>query len=257
MVPSFFICHGSPDLILENNDYTNFLEKLGKKVKPKAIIMFTAHWESNILSISYNDGTYDMIYDFGGFPKELYAARYPAKGSIEIAAKLQERLEGHGIEVEKNTDRGLDHGSWVVLKLMYPNADIPVVQVSINPNLPPEKQYEIGQSIRDFGEEDIMVIGSGGTVHNLHSIKWGESICNPEAWALELDDWLINKIQNKDMASIFEYRKLAPYAKLAAPTEDHIAPLFIAMGSRQDENTPKLLQRSYAFGTLSHICIEF
>lgn len=255
MISSLFVCHGGPTLAVESNEYTDFLKSIGKQIKPKAIVIFTAHWEEETTTISYMDDTYDMIYDFYGFQKELYSIKYPAKGSKEVASKLQAMLKDNNIQSNLDPKRGLDHGSWVMLHLMYPEADIPVVQVSVNPKLPMDKQYEIGKAIRSLGEEDILVIGSGATVHNLASIKWGAK--DTEEWALEFDNWLIDKVEKKDLEALFGYRQSAPFSKRAVPSEEHIVPMFIAMGSGQEKNVPKLLHRSYEFGTLSYICFEF
>lgn len=159
-----------------------------------------------------------------------------------------------GIESRLDKNRGLDHGAWDVLYLMYPNADIPVVQVSLNPQLSMKKQYEIGRAIKDLGKEDILVIGSGSTVHNLATVNWNSE--KAEEWAVEFDGWLIEKVENNDKEALFNYRQLAPHAKRAVPREEHIAPLFIAMGSGNKDKA-KLLHQSYAYGTLSYICFEF
>ena len=254
MVPSIFLCHGGPTLVIENNEYTDFLKNLGKNLNPKAIVIFTAHWEEETTTISSIDDTYDMIYDFYGFPKELYSLKYPAKGSVDIASKLQSMLRNNGVESKLDLNRGLDHGAWDVLYLMYPKADIPVVQVSINPELRMEKQYELGMAIKDLGKEDILVIGSGSTVHNLAAINWNAE--KTEEWAVEFDNWIIEKVENNDTEALFNYRQLAPYSSRAIPREEHIAPMFIAMGSG-NKDKPKLLHQSYEFGTLSYICFEF
>ena len=175
MINSLFICHGGPTLVVEKNEYTDFLKELGKKIKPKAIVVFTAHWENDITTISSIDESYEMIYDFYGFPKELYSVKYGAKGSTEVALRLQSMLKTHEIESRLDTKRGLDHGAWDILYLMYPKADIPVVQVSVNPELPLDKQYKLGEAIRELGQEDILVIGSGSTVHNLATVNWNVS----------------------------------------------------------------------------------
>lgn len=255
MISSLFVCHGGPNILLENNEYTSFLKDLGKRIKPKAIVIFTAHWEEEITTISAIDTTYNMIYDFYGFPRELYDIKYPAKGSVEIASKLQAMLQNNKIESKLDIKRGLDHGSWVMLKMMYPEANIPVVQVSVNPNLAMEKQYKIGEAIKSLGKDDILVIGSGATVHNLATIKWEDT--KPEAWAVEFDNWLVDKVEKNDIKALCSYQQLAPYAKEAVPREEHIVPLFIAMGSGGNKNMPKLLHRSYEYGTLSYICFEF
>lgn len=252
---SLFVCHGGPTLAIEENDYTNFLKDLAKEIKPKAIVIFTAHFESEITTISSIENTYDMIYDFYGFPEELYSIKYNAKGSPEIADKIENLLEVKGIRSKLDKTRGLDHGSWDILKIMYPEANIPVVQVSINPFLPMESQYEIGKALRELEKEDILIIGSGSTVHNLRTVDWQAK--ETKSWAIEFDSWLIENVEQNNLKNLFNYQKLAPNAKMAIPREEHIAPLFIAMGSGKEGKLPKLLHRSYAYGTLSYICFQF
>lgn len=254
MIKPLFLCHGGPTLAVEKNEYTDFLKELGKKEKPKAIVIFTAHWENQTTTISAIDSKYDMIYDFYGFPRELYSLQYGAKGSTEVALKVQNLLKSSNIDSYLDTKRGLDHGAWDVLYLMYPEADIPVVQVSVNPFLSMEEEYKIGEAIKSLGEEDILVIGSGSTVHNLRTLT--DEGDNPVSWAEQFDNWLIEKLESNDKKALFSYRNLAPYAKNAVPREEHIVPLFIAMGSGLSDS-PKLLHKSYELGTLSLICIQF
>lgn len=254
MISSIFVCHGGPTLVVEKNEYTEFLKDYGKKLNPKAVVIFTAHWENEITTISSIDDTYKMIYDFSGFPTELYTVKYPAKGSVEVAEKLKSMLMNNGIESKLDVKRGLDHGAWDVLYLMFPEANIPVVQVSVNPYLAMEKQYEIGKALRELGKEDILVIGSGSTVHNLATIDWNSN--KAEDWAVEFDNWLIEKVENNDKEALFNYRQKAPHAIRAIPREEHIVPMFIAMGSGNKEK-PKMLHQSYVYGTLSYICFEF
>jgi 4,5-DOPA dioxygenase extradiol len=254
MIKSLFLCHGGPTLAIETNEYTSFLKELGERIKPKAIVVFTAHWESEVTTISSTDDAYEMIYDFYGFPKELYSLKYGALGSTKLASKLQALLKANDIESQLNTTRGLDHGVWDILYLMYPEANVPVVQVSVNPFMSMDKQYKLGEAIKSLSQEDILVIGSGSTVHNLGTVNWNAT--EPVKWAVEFDSWLIEKIENNEKEALFEYRGEAPYAKAAIPREEHIVPLFIAMGSGQSDNA-RLLHRSYAYGTLSYICLEF
>lgn len=255
MIHSLFVCHGGPTLAIEENEYTSFLKELGRNIKPKAIVIFTAHFESKVTTISAIDNTYDMIYDFYGFPNELYSIKYNAKGSTEIANKIKNMLKQNEIDSKLDTERGLDHGSWVILHIMYPEANIPVVQISVDPFLPMEKQYEIGKAIRELGKEDVLVIGSGSTVHNLRTINWEAK--EVESFALDFDNWLIENVEDKNLKNLYNYQKLAPMAKLAVPREEHIIPMFITMGSGQAGNKPKLLHRSYEYGTLSYICFQF
>ncbi|WP_163860134.1 DODA-type extradiol aromatic ring-opening family dioxygenase [Paenibacillus elgii] len=253
MIPALFLAHGSPMLAIEQTPYTDFLAKLGEQYKPRAIVIFTAHWESETLTISSTDDVYDTIYDFGGFPDELYQVKYPARGSKAIAAMLEQKLTANGIDVRTDSVRGLDHGSWTLLHRMYPKADIPVVQVSVNPYLDPERQYRIGEAIRGLGREGILVIGSGVTVHNLRMLNWGQK--TPEPWAVSFDDWLLEKLQSGDLNALFQYAEQAPYARQAVPRAEHFVPLFIAMGS--GEGQAQVIHRSYDLGTLSYMCLQF
>ncbi|WP_438448772.1 DODA-type extradiol aromatic ring-opening family dioxygenase [Gorillibacterium sp. sgz5001074] len=257
MISPLFIAHGSPMMAVEHNEVTRFLEELGRHVRPKAIVIFTAHWEEETLSVSSPDGAFDTIYDFGGFPPELYAIRYPAPGDPALAARVAELLKGKGIEVRMK-DRGLDHGSWVPLSRMYPEADIPVVQLSVNPHLAPEEQYRIGEALRELGQEDILVMGSGVTVHNLRKVRWGMPRDSaPEAWAVAFDDWLIGKLEERNWKDLFRYEELAPHAKDAVPREEHFVPLFLAAGSAQPEGRTEVIHRSYEMGTLSYLSLSF
>lgn len=253
MVPSLFLAHGSPMIAIENNSYTEYLGKLGQQIKPKAIVIFTAHWESPILTVSYRDDVYETIYDFGGFPPELFAVKYPAKGSKHVASIVMERFEKNGIAVKTDSTRGLDHGSWTLLHRLYPKADIPVVQVSVNPALSPQEQFKIGEALRGLGKEDILIICSGALVHNLRLLRWGQTSVEP--WAVEFDDWIIDKVENKDKDALFQYMSLAPHARLAVPREEHFVPFFIAMGSGESQG--KVLHRFYDHGNLSYLSFAF
>lgn len=257
MIPAMFLAHGSPMTAVENTPFTRFLEELGRKVKPKAIVLFTAHWESEVLTISSHDDVYDTIYDFGGFPPELYAIKYRARGSSIVASELARRFGEAGIQVRLDATRGLDHGAWTMLHRMYPQPDIPVVQVSVNPFLPMNEQYRIGEALRGLDEQDILVIGSGVTVHNLRRVNFDDRFGEPESWAYEFDEWLIEHIRTGDLDSLFRVMELAPHARLAVPRPEHFVPLFIAMGSGNPDRKPEILHRSYEFGTLSYLSLQF
>jgi 4,5-DOPA dioxygenase extradiol len=252
---SLFLAHGSPMNAIEDKEYTRFLEQYGKTLQPKAIVIFTAHWESEVLTISASDQTYETIYDFYGFPEELYQIKYPVKGSSDLANRLADRFSQQGIAVKMDMSRGLDHGSWTLLRRLFPNADIPVVQISVHPFLHPEDQFEIGKALRGLGNEDVLVIGSGVTVHNLRMVKWGQT--TPEDWAVEFDDWLIEKMEKQDLASLFNYEELAPHTRMAVPRPEHFVPLYIAMGAADSLEGAVVIFRNYEFGTLSNICFQF
>ncbi len=243
-------------LAIEQSPYADFLEAFAPKLgKPKAIVIFTAHWETEMTTISSSDDVYETIYDFGGFPDELYQVTYPARGSSVVAGLVADRLAAAGLPFERDTERGLDHGSWTLLRRMYPDADVPVVQLSVNPYLPPERQFAIGAALRGLGEQGILVIGSGVTVHNLRAVKWGQQ--TPEPWAVAFDDWLLEKTMDRNMEELFEYERLAPMARLAVPRAEHFVPYYIAFGSADEDRTPAIIHRSYVFGTLSNLSMQF
>ncbi len=258
MMPSYFIAHGSPMLAIENNEYTEFVKLLGNTIpKPKAIVLFSAHWESNVQKVS-NLKQYQTIHDFYGFPEELFRIEYPAKGDHKIARDIEDFLKKQGISYAFDTERGLDHGAWVVLKMLYPNAEIPVISMSVSPKLAPQEQYNIGKSLSELRDKDILIIASGGTVHNLGAVKFRDE-GTVDQWALEFDQWLEKHMNQWDLASLFNYASSAPNGQLAVPPNgnEHFIPIFYAMGAADNSRTAKLLHRSYRYGNLSHSIWQF
>ncbi|KKB38018.1 dioxygenase family protein [Bacillus thermotolerans] len=259
MMPAFFIAHGAPLLAIEENEYTQFLTELGKTWrKPRAIILFSAHWTSKEQQVSDVE-EYSTIYDFGGFPEALYRIQYPAKGNHKLAEEIGALLSKEGISYKVDTSRGLDHGAWVILRKLYPEADIPVISMSVNPLLTPEEQYKIGQSLSALRKEEVMIIGSGGTVHNLAAVNMMKDNGTADEWALGFDEWLARRVNSWDLDSLFQYDSLAPLASYAVPPygNEHFIPLFYAMGAADDERTAALLHRSYRYGNLSHSVWQF
>ncbi|HEX7058072.1 MAG TPA: class III extradiol ring-cleavage dioxygenase [Bacilli bacterium] len=257
MLPSFFLAHGAPLLAVQNNEYTDFLRELPRHLpRPRAIVLFSAHWLADEQRIGGAD-TYETIHDFSGFPDELYDIKYPAKGSMETAAEVLALLEKEGVSCRIDKERGLDHGAWVVLKLLYPQADIPVVAMSVNPRLVPEEHYRIGRALSSLRQKDVLIIGSGGTVHNFRKISWNRK--TPDEWALEFDSWLNDHLQQWDLPALFEYEKWAPYATDAVPPQgnEHFIPLLYAMGAAADVKQAWLMYRGYAYGSLSLCCWRF
>lgn len=255
MMPSYFFAHGAPSIVLEDNAYTKLLKEFKDHMpKPKAIVLFSAHWEESVQPIGAA-ATYDTIYDFGGFQDELYQMTYPAKSDRALADQIQNLFTAHGIESVRNETRGLDHGAWAVLKLLYPEADIPVVAMSVNRDLPNEQQYEIGKALAALREQDVLIIASGGTVHNLRRLNWNSEDVN--GWAEQFDHWIQEKLEAWDTAALFQYDELAPYAEMAVPTSEHFIPLFIAMGAGDPGRNAQLLHRSYQYGNLSLSCWQF
>lgn len=249
MLPSLFVAHGAPTLAIEQNEYVDFLRSLASSLpKPQAIVIFSAHWESGVQLVS--DVTqYDTIYDFYGFPDELYRKTYPAKGDPSLAKEIVGLFQAKGIKAELDTKRGLDHGAWVPLELLYPAVDIPVVALSVNPMLSAKEQYQIGKALASLREKDVLVIGSGGTVHNLRRLNWGTS--SVDEWAKQFDEWLGEHFMKWDTEELFAYETKAPYTREAVPTPEHFIPILLAMGAADDQRVAKRLHQSYQLGSLS------
>ncbi|OPA76356.1 dioxygenase [Paenibacillus selenitireducens] len=256
MMPSFFVAHGAPSLVLEEHAYTSFLKNLASTLpsKPKAIVIFSAHWEQSQQTISAVD-THGTIYDFSGFQEELYQITYPAKGERTLSETIKALFASHGIDSVLDEQRGLDHGAWAVLKLIYPEADIPVVALSVNRYLSNEQQYQIGAALASLREQGVLIVGSGGTVHNLRQVNWRTQ--EVDDWAEAFDQWIQEKVEAWDIEALMNYKDLAPYAQAAVPTNEHFIPLFLAMGSGDLHREAKLLHRSYQYGNLSLSCWQF
>lgn len=260
MMPSLFISHGAPLLAIENNIYTQALNNLPGLLprRPRAIVMFSAHWESPVQEVGAMD-TFPTIHDFGGFPRELYEIQYPAKGDMEIAMETVELLQAAGVPVSMNNQRGLDHGHWVVLRMIYPNADIPVVALSVNPQLSVEQQYAIGKALSPLRSKDVLIIGSGSTIHNFSYLDMRETSGNAFEWAVQFEEWLKEQLSEWNVTDLAGYRVLAPHAQKAVPVNgsEHFVPLIYAMGAADDVRSAKRLHMSFRYGSLSHTIWQF
>lgn len=250
MLSSIFVGHGAPSLIFEDNEYVEAIKNYSSTIqKPDAIVIFSAHFEEEIQTISVVE-KYDTIYDFYGFEEELYKIKYPAKGDPKLAKQIALLLNSYDIETRFDNKRGLDHGAWSVLKLMYPNCDIPVVSMSINAYLTPQAQYNIGKALIPLKDKNILLIMSGGIVHNLGKVQMGSGN-DVDEWATKFDNWIIDKIEKWDTKSLFDYMKLAPNASIAVPRDEHFLLLLIAMGSGALKKNPKLLKSCIQYKNLS------
>ncbi|RFU66406.1 dioxygenase [Peribacillus saganii] len=249
MMPSLFLAHGAPSLVIENNSYTEFLKNLAANMdQPKAIVIFSSHWESCSLSVTAVQN-HSTIHDFAGFPDSLYEITYPAKGDLDISDHLLTLFAKSGYLAELKNDRSLDHGVWVPLSIMYPDASIPVVSISVNPALSNQAQYKIGKAVKSLKRQNVLVIGSGGIVHNPEQFIVGMEVA--EGWAVTFEHWIEEKLLKRDMESLLNFEEIAPFASLAVPTKEHFAPLLIAMGAGNHKRKPELLHRSFQYGNLS------
>jgi 4,5-DOPA dioxygenase extradiol len=231
-LPTLFISHGSPMLLLGDGKARRFLMELGNRLpRPQAILVVSAHWENaHKPAVSYTAKP-ETIHDFGGFPQELYEKQYPVSGSPELAAKAQALLEKGGFGVARYGQRGLDHGAWVPLSLMYPEADIPVTQVSLIENAPPATHEKMGRALSALRDEDVLIIGSGSLTHNLYEFR-GQTVDAPvQEWVSEFTGWMETRLNENRRDDILSYRSRAPSGKRNHPTEEHLSPLFVALGA--------------------------
>jgi 4,5-DOPA dioxygenase extradiol len=231
MFPSLFISHGSPMLALEPGASGPALERMAAELpRPRAIMIMSAHWESDELLVNGNPAP-ETWHDFGGFPPALFAVQYPAKGLPDLSGHVVELLAASGLPARIETTRPLDHGVWVPLSLMYPQADIPVVQVSLPSRLGPAFQSRVGKALARLREEQVLVIGSGSITHNLRELDWHAGPESVEPWAKAFRDWMIEKLSADDEEALHDYRRQAPNAARNHPSDEHLLPLYFARGA--------------------------
>ncbi|NTZ74334.1 dioxygenase [Pseudomonas protegens] len=231
MLPSLFISHGSPMLALEPGASGPALARLAAELpRPRAILVVSAHWESSDLRVSCNPHP-ETWHDFGGFPAALFAVQYPAPGDPELAAQVVGLLQAEGLPAQLDSQRPFDHGTWVPLSLMYPQADIPVVQLSLPSRLGPALQTRIGHALAGLREQGVLLIGSGSITHNLRDLDWHAGPESVEPWAKAFRDWMIDKLAADDQAALHDYRQQAPNAVRSHPSDEHLLPLYFARGA--------------------------
>ena len=231
MLPSLFISHGSPMLALEPGDSGPALALLAAQLpRPKAIVIVSAHWESNELLVSANPQPRTW-HDFGGFPPALYEVQYPAPGDPQLAAQVAGMLDAVHLPARLDNQRLSDHGVWVPLSLMHPEADIPVVQVSLPSRQGPALQTQVGRALASLRQQDVLLIGSGSITHNLRDLDWNAGPESIEPWAKAFRDWIVEKLAANDEAALHDYRRQAPNAVRSHPSDEHLLPLYFARGA--------------------------
>jgi 4,5-DOPA dioxygenase extradiol len=251
-----FVSHGAPTLALDAGRGKELRAWAESLERPRAILVVSAHWEAPVLTRG-TTSTKPLVYDFSGFPDELFRVRYDAPGAPDVADRLQGLLERGGEKFDRDPSRGLDHGVWVPLVHMYPAADIPVLQLSLVRGASPAKLFALGQKLAPLRDEGVLVMGSGGTVHNLRELDPSPAPATPY-WANEFDAWLANTLAEGDTDSLLEYRARAPEAQRAHPTPEHINPLFVAAGAASmGEHAVGFPIRGFDFGSLSRRCVQF
>ncbi|MCK3828448.1 MULTISPECIES: class III extradiol ring-cleavage dioxygenase [Pseudomonas] len=234
MFPSLFISHGSPMLALQPGASGPALQALAAALpRPKAIVVVSAHWESHELLVS-GSAAPETWHDFGGFPRELFAVQYPAPGDPQLANEIVELLQADGLTARVDNQRPFDHGTWVPLSLMYPAADIPVVQVSLPSRMGPAFQTRVGHALCSLRDQGVLLIGSGSITHNLGELDWRAGPETITPWALAFRDWVVEKLAAGDETALHDYRLLAPHAVRSHPSDEHLLPLYFARGAGGD-----------------------
>ncbi len=254
-LPTLFLSHGAPTLALANNLYTHAWAELAVVIgRPEAILVVSAHWDTPFPAVSAA-ARLDTIHDFSGFPEALYRVRYSPPGAPALASRVGELLGAIGQQPAVDPERGLDHGGWVPLRWMYPDADIPVTQLSIQSEAGARHHLEIGRALAPLRAEGVLVVGSGGIVHNLGQLDWSDGQVPPEPWAASFAEWMADRVARDAIDELADYRGLAPQAGRAHPTEDHLVPFFVALGAG---GTPaRRMNLGFDMGSLGMDCYAF
>lgn len=253
-MPVLFVGHGSPMNAVEKNKYSTAWAEIAKTLpRPKAILCISAHWLSAGVRITHSEHP-KTIHDFYGFPQKLFDVQYPALGNPALAEKIH-NLPGRP-KVHLDNSWGLDHGAWSVLVQMYPKADIPVMQLSIDMSEPPSFHFELGQKLKELREEGVLILGSGNVVHNLRMIAWDKPGQGFD-WAEDFHSWVKSQLKTKNFSSLVRDFDKTRAGKLSVPTLDHYLPLLYVLGAVNDDDELEILVDECDLGSLSMLSFQF
>jgi 4,5-DOPA dioxygenase extradiol len=238
-------------IAIEDDSYTRALREMGERYgSARAAVIVSAHWQrSGPVRVTAWEHA-PIIHDFGGFPQELFKLEYPAPGSPKLAGEIAAALESAGHPAELDSHRGLDHGAWIPARLAWPAANVPVIQVAL-PAAEPAELFEIGRALRPFREQNVLLMGSGGIVHNLRRVRFAHEFGPVDRWAEEFDRWVAEQVESGETEALFAYRESAQHADVAVPTSEHFDPLFFTMGTRFDEDRVTTIYEGFRYGNLS------
>lgn len=246
MMPVLFVGHGSPMNIIEDNQFTQGWRQITSQIPtPDAILCISAHWETNGTSVLSTEFPH-TIHDFYGFPKALYEITYPAKGSLDLVNQVISLL---GENTRKDSTWGFDHGAWCVLHTMYPKANIPTIQLSIDQNATPEELFQIGKKLKFLRDQNILILGSGNVVHNLRMLDF--SVDGGFDWAYEFDHFIETSIKKREYRQIIAHRDLGLISKYSIPTTEHFNPLLFVLGAADSFDQVTVFNRAFMAGSLS------
>ncbi len=255
--PALFISHGSPMMAVEKSKTSLFLQQLGRKIpRPKAIIVFSAHFDNPQDIVISSARSPKTIHDFYGFPDALYALHYHAPGSPELAEQVAQLFKQQGITPILDSEQGWDHGVWIPLRLIYPQADIPIVTISINSRLGATANYRYGQIVSELREQGVLIIGSGGISHNLREIFNPSQSAESRARVQSFTHWVKNKLLSGDIKALLNYLNEAPEVLFNHPTQEHFLPLLAALGS-SDLSAVKQIHEDSEYGMLALDAYQF
>ncbi|MDQ0315962.1 DODA-type extradiol aromatic ring-opening family dioxygenase [Amorphus orientalis] len=254
MLPTLFLSHGSPMLVLTETPAHRFLASYAEDLeRPSAIVLVSAHYETE-LPAALGVSRPRTIHDFGGFDRKLFEMTYPAPGDPDLASRVAEHLSEAGLSAGVDERWGFDHGVWVPLKLLYPQADIPVVAVSVQPQADARHHFEVGRALAPLREEGILVIGSGSLTHNLGAIRTelGRNPLEADApeWVTTFAEWMNARISEGELDALLDYRRQAPFAAENHPTDEHLMPLFSALGAAGETGRGRRIHSSHEYGAL-------
>ena len=249
--PVLFVSHGAPTEALEVDGWTEALSRFGRETPtPRAIVAVSAHWVTHRTGGVTSAEAPETIHDFYGFPDPLYRIQYPAPGDPGLAARIVDRLDGAGFDAALDPLRGLDHGAWSPLLHAVPLAEVPVVQVSL-PAVLPAELLRFGAALAPLREDGVLILASGGAVHNLGEVAFDDKERSPRQWAAEFDGWVAARVAELDVAALARWKAQAPHAQRAHPTTEHFDPLLVAMGARLPGDEPAVIHEGFSYATLS------
>lgn len=250
---ALFVSHGAPTMVTEpESPARRFLVDLGRRMeRPRAVLCVTAHWEADGPAVGAAQRP-ETIHDFYGFPQALYDLTYDAPGAPEVVGRVAELLPD---DCRVDRKRGLDHGAWVPLMLMFPEADVPVAQLAVMPGRGPRAHLDLGRALGPLADEGVMILGSGGAVHNLGDFRHGER--DPAPWALAFEDWLIDAVTRGAATEVADYRTLAPDGPVAHPRDEHFLPLVTVLGVAGEEIAGTVLHRGFEHGSIGMAAFGF
>ena len=253
-MPAIFFGHGNPMNALAQNAWTEGWRSIGLSIpKPQAIVCVSAHWYMPGTAVTAMTQP-RTIHDFGGFPRALYEVQYPAPGAPELATRIRELVSP--IAVSMDQDWGLDHGTWSVLMHAYPNADIPIVQLSIDETQPATWHFEVAKRLAPLRDENVLIVGSGNLVHNLHTYAWGRREVEPYDWAVRFEALARQTMLSGDFSPLIEYERLGRDAMLSAPTPDHYLPLLYVLAQHQTADSVTFPVEGFDGGSISMLAVR-